>query len=230
MATKHILYTTGLTLYGKAVKDSTPWASDVTAITEDVAYAGVYPAITTAPHIYIQAGVSPADSDTYLFDCREQYYGSIDDGDLYFMRRVHKWDWENATTRDKLEALYNAQQEIDKFCFAGDKADSTQSLMFPRTRTAADGTVYEIGGVSTVPVDIDRGAYLICDALVGGRDPQIDFESLGVKSETLGGVRTEFESGRVPPEHVANLVSSASAWALIRPFLLISTTFRVEKG
>jgi hypothetical protein len=230
MATKYIIYTAGLTLYSKTVEDSTPWATDVQTITEDVSYPGVYPVDTDHPFLYVQAGVSPADSDTKLGDVREFYYGTVADGDLYHATRFHAWDWENATLEDKVKALYTSTRAIDKFNFIGEKVVETQGLEFPRTRTLSDGTVCEIGGTDGVPTSIENAAYLISDALVGGRDPQADFEAQNVKVETFGPVRTEFATDKGPMQHTANLIPSPSAWALILPFLGISTAFSVNKG
>lgn len=228
--TTQILYTTGVTLYGKTVKDSLPWGDDDTAITENVTFPGLYPTIATAPFIYLQAGGSPDASDTFLFDAREEHYGTAEGGDLYHQRRVHAWDWENATLLDRVKALYAATGMIDKFGFIGDKVEDDQGLEFPRDRTKSDDTVVQIGGTAGVPVEIENAAYLIADALLGGRDPQEEFESLRVKSETIAGIRTEFESGRVPMEHVSNLIPSSAAWALIRPFLNIERSFDVNKA
>jgi hypothetical protein len=230
MSNPNVLYTAGVTLYGKAVKASTPWATDVVAITENPSYPGLYPTLTANPFIYLQAAGSPADSDTFLFDSREQHYGDVTDGDLFHQRRIHSWDWENATIEDKCKALYAATGMIDKFSFIGVLVEDTQGLEFPRTRTLTDGTVCEIGGTDGVPDNIAAAAFLIADALLGGRDPQEDFESLRVKSETVSGIRTEFESARTPSDHVSNLVPSASAWALILPFLNIDTAFTMNKA
>lgn len=230
MSTKHLIYTTGLTLYGKAVEASEPWASDVSAITEDATYAGIYPADTAAPHIYVQAGGSPASGDEYLGDVREFYYGSVAGGDLYHATRFHSWDWTNATLEDKVRALYTATHAVDKFKFVGTKTVATQGLEFPRTRTRSDGTVCLIGGVADVPPQIPTACYLICEALLSGRDPEADFESQNVKVETFGAIRTEFATNVGPMEHIANLIPSPSAWALVLPFLSISRTFEVNKG
>ena len=230
MAIKYLIYTTGLTLYGKAVVDSTPWGDDAVAITEDVTYAGVYPALEANPYVFIQAGGSPADSDTAIGDVRELYYGTVDAAVLYHVKRVHAWDWDNAVLIDRVKALYTATQAIEKFNFIGRKTVATQELQFPRTRTDNDGTVNLVGGVTGVPVSIEYAVYLIADALVGGRDPQADFESTNVKVETFGPVRTEFATDKGPQQHIANLIPSPSAWALILPFLGISTSFSQNKG
>jgi hypothetical protein len=226
MSKVRLFYTAAVTLYGAATKV----AGAGTALTEDGTYPGVYEGDTATPYVYHQAGGSPATSDAFVAKIDEVHYGTIEGGDLYHQTRVHAWDWENATTEDKLKALYTATQAMDKFCFVGVKTDDDQGLEFPRTRTLSDGTVNLIGGVAGIPSGVVDAAYLIADALVGGRDPQADFESQNVKVETFGPVRTEFATNRAPQQHIANLIPSASAWALILPFLGISTSFTVDKG
>ena len=58
----------------------------------------------------------------------------------------------------------------------------------------------------------------------------MDFESQNVKVETFGPVRTEFATNVGPQQHIANMIPSAEAWALIRPFLNISTSFKMNKS
>jgi hypothetical protein len=229
MATKHLIYTTGLTLYGSDLEGSDSTATS--AITEDGTYSGLYPGDTDFPYVYIQSGGSPdPSSDTLAVDLSDLYYGTVDAGDLFHAVRIHAWDWNNASLEDKVKALYHAQQLIDRFAFVGSKTDDDQTLEFPRTRTLDDGTVCLIGGSAGIPTSIEQAAFLIADALLGGRDPQADFEALNVKVETFGPVRTEFDTSRSAKNHVANLIPSPSAWALIRPFLAVSSAFSQKKG
>lgn len=229
MTADYLIYTTGQTLYGSDLEGSDSTAT--TAITEDATYNGLYPIASNRPFVYLQAGGSPDPStDTLLADANDLYYGSVAAGDLFHAVRVHSWDWNNATVEDKTKALYTAQQLIDRFAFVGVKTDSDQSLEFPRTRTLDDGTVCLIGGSAGIPTSIEQAAYLIADALLGGRDPQADFEALNVKVETFGPVRTEFDTRRNANNHLANLIPSPSAWALILPFLNVPSSFTQKKG
>jgi len=230
MATKHIIYTAALTLYGKVEKGSSPWSDDVATITEVTDAPGLYPSTESHPHVYVQSGASPDAADDYIGDVRELYYGSVASGDLLMAARFHNWDWTNATTIEKVRALYTATDLIEKFNFVGVKTVPAQLLAFPRTRTLSTGVVLLIGGVVGVPLEITKAIYLIADALLSGRDPQADFESQNVKVETFGPVRTEFATDKGPMQHMANMVPSPSAWALILPFLGISTSFSVNKG
>lgn len=227
MSADYIIYTTGATLYAHSTDEA---GTATETLTEDGTYAGLYPKAAGNPYVFVQAGGSPASSDALLLDASDLYYGSVAGGDLFHAVRVHSWDWNNATPQDKTKALYTAQQLIDRFAYTGVKTDSDQVLEFPRTRTLADGTVCLIGGSAGIPTSIEQAAYLIADALVGGRDPQADFEALNVKVETFGPVRTEFDTRRNAKNHVANLIPSPSAWALILPFLASASSFTQKKG
>lgn len=226
MPLKHVIYPTGSVLYGK----SSATASDAILIPEDVNFPGVFLAPVDRPLVFLRAGADFDPADELVADLTDLYYGSVSGGDLYHSRRTHAWDWQNATLLDKLKALYTATDLIEKFNFVGSKTSAAQTLSFPRTRTLSDGTVCQIGGTPLVPDEIIKACYLIADSLVGGRDPQADFESQNVKVETFGPVRTEFATDKGPMQHIANLIPSPSAWALILPFLGISTSFRVGKG
>lgn len=229
MTADYLIYTTGQTLYGSDLEGSA--STSTSAITENVTYAGLYPIDSAHPFVYLQAGGSPDPAnDVLLADANDLYYGSVAAGDLFHAVRVHSWDWNNATVLDKTKALYHAEQLIDRFAFTGEKTDSDQDLEFPRTRTLDDGTVCLIGGSAGIPTSIEQAAYLIADALLGGRDPQADFEALNVKVETFGPVRTEFDTSRNAKNHVANLIPSPGAWALILPFLAVSSAFTQKKG
>ncbi len=227
MSADYIIYTSGATLYAHST--TTPGTATET-LTESGTYAGLYPKAAGNQYVFVQAGASPDPSDTLLLDADDLYYGSVAAGDLFHAVRIHSWDWNNATPEDKTKALYHAQQLMDRFAYVGEKTDSDQLLEFPRTRTLDDGTVCLIGGSAGIPTSIEQAAYLIADALLGGRDPQADFEALNVKVETFGPVRTEFDTSRSAKGHVSNLIPSPSAWALILPYLNVSTSFDHKKG
>ena len=230
MSTKHLIYTTGVTIYSKTVKDSTPWADDVQTVTEDPTFSTIYPIDLDHPHVYLQAGGSPASTDTYLGNAAEFYYGTVEGGDLYFNRRFHTWDWANGTLEDKVKAMYQATESIDQFCYAGDPVEEDQGLQFPRDRTEDNGDVVLIGDTADVPEQIVESAYLIAEALMSGRDPQTEFEAQNVKVETFGPIRTEMATGVGPQAHISNLIPSPVAWTKILPFLRISTSFSVRKA
>lgn len=160
-------------------------------------------------------------------------YGTINEGNAFFDARLHAHDWDQATVADRQKALTQASSLIDQFDFVGMKyatqvavdalgdvdldtdenretlrlADLTQELEFPR------------GDVNTVPTEIEQACYLIAKALLGGRDPEMDLESLATKSTSYGDVKTTYNRDGNHLEHLAHLIPSPQAWNLLRPFL-----------
>lgn len=226
----YIIYPSGATIYGKASLTADPWESDAVALTDlgDDLYEGD----TDNPLLYVQAGGTPASTDTPIGNITDLYYGSEQGGNIWLATRMHAWDWKQSTVADRVRALYHATYLIDKFNFIGQKIEDTQNLQFPREEvcvTASSTTTTPLEG-GAVPASIEEAAYLIADKMLSGRDPDADFESLATKVETFGPVRTEYERGKGPQEHMANLIPSPDAWQRIKPFLKISTAFEVRKG
>ena len=218
MSNIYVLYTEGASLYGVA----TNTAGSGTALTE--VQDGLYLADSTKPYIFNDA------DDSLVMKADDVKYGTVAEGDLFHMKRMHSWDWSQATTFDKVRSLYTATMLMEKFNFIGVKTDSDQGLEFPRTRTDNDGTAHLIGGTAGIPTAMKEAAYLIAEALLSGRSPEDDFESQNIKVETFGPVRTEYATDKGPMQHTANMIPSPSAWALMRPFLEISTSFGVNRA
>ncbi len=86
-------------------------------------------------------------------------------------------------------------------------AEAAQVHEFPR------------GTDTAVPDDIVRACYEIAYSLLDGKDPEIELENLGVESHGYSSVRTSYSRTHVPVEHIVNLVPSAIAWRILRPFL-----------
>jgi hypothetical protein len=155
------------------------------------------------------------------------FYGSTVEADAYFALRLHEFAWTRASDADKPKALLAATRIIDGLNFKGQKhsvytllhnipssgepevaaAESAQPLEFPR------------GSDEEVPADIKRACYEIAHSLLDGKDPEAELEALAVASQTYGSVRTSYERGQVPIEHLINMVPNALAWRLIRPYL-----------
>lgn len=228
MSTEYFVYAKNKSLYSKASLSADPWASDATDIVE--ISDGLYVLNTAAPYIFLGTAGAAASSDTQIATAGDIKYGTVDGGDAFMASQLHAWDWNNATTYDKARALQHARTLIDKFNFIGSKISSTQNLEFPRQCVnSTTGAITEVGG-GVIPADIKEAAYLIADALLSGRDPDEDFESQRVKVETFGPVRTEYATDKGPMDHTSNLIPSPSAWARIRPWLMISTSFDLNRG
>ena len=66
---------------------------------------------------------------------------------------------------------------------------------------------------------IRRATYEIAHSLLDNKDPELELETLTVTSMGYGSVRTSYERNQVPIEHIVNLIPSALAFKLLRPFL-----------
>jgi len=83
----------------------------------------------------------------------------------------------------------------------------SQELEFPRDSD------------TEVPVVIERACYEIAYALLDGKDPELELEAIARGSQAYSSVRTTYSRDQVPLEHVMNMIPSAAAWALLKPFL-----------
>ncbi len=129
-------------------------------------------------------------------------YGTVEGGNAFFAQRLNSWEWENASESDKAKALNQAAEIIDQF----------QYVEF-----------------ETVPETFATAAYLIAKALLSGRDPEMDLEHLATSSESYGAVRTSYDREGTLQEHIAHLVPSPQAWALLRPWLSEAKVFITKR-
>jgi len=161
-------------------------------------------------------------------------YGTVNAANAFFDSRLHSWDWEQAIVADRLRALVQATEYIEQFDYVGEKyavnalgedatdeekrvARLSQPLEFPR------------GDVNEVPIEIEHACYLIAKALLSGRDPDMDLESLATKSTAYGDVRTAYNRDGNTMEHLAHLIPSPQAWNLLKPFLRYRNRFDTSK-
>jgi len=172
-------------------------------------------------------------------------YGTLSAANAFFADRLHSYDWDISTVVDRQKAMNQATELIDQFDYIGQKypvqvacdaitaagtdvtsdanqlalrvAEESQDLEFPR------------GDSSTIPTEIETACYLIAKALLSGRDPDADLESLSVKSAAYGGVRTAYQRDGNNQEHMAHLIPSPQAFNLIRPFFRERDSFDVKR-
>lgn len=227
MSTAYIIYPSGNTLYSKASLTVSPWGSDAVNLTD--LGNNLYSGDSANKYLFLGTAATATSTDESVGQFGDLFYGTPQGGDVFMTRRVHSWDWTNATLAEKVRAITNASQLVDKFNFIGHKVESDQFLQFPRQRTKSDGTIITIHN-GQIPTPIIEAVYLIAEALLSGRNPEADFEGLITKVETFGPIRTEYERGRGPQEHLANLIPSPDAWQRIKPFLEINTGFDLNRG
>lgn len=161
------------------------------------------------------------------------YYGTLVEATEYFNNRLHEWAWSAASDGDKEKALIAARRLIDGLAYKGNKHAvylvletydegvelTDDQLEAVRTAEASQPNEFPRGADTEVPEDIRIAQYELAHSLLDNKDPELELETLAVTSSTYGGVKTMYERGQVPLEHLINLVPSAIAWRLLRPYL-----------
>lgn len=160
-------------------------------------------------------------------------YGTVNDGNAFFDARLHSYDWDQATVSDRGKALVQASELIDQFDYVGDKytvyvakealgdlADLTtdENKEILRQAELAQELEFPRGSSATIPTEIEYACYLIAKALLSGRDPDMDLESMATKSTSYGDVRTSYDRSGNTQEHITHLIPSPQAFNLLRPF------------
>ena len=172
-------------------------------------------------------------------------YGTLSAANIYFASRLHVYDWDISAVADRQKALQSATDLIDQFDYIGQKypvqvvedaitavnGDCTTDANQEALRVAEESQDLEFprGDSSTIPSEIETACYLIAKALLSGRDPDADLESLSVKSAAYGGVRTAYQRDGANQEHMAHLIPSPQAFNLIRPFFREGDSFSVKR-
>jgi len=133
-------------------------------------------------------------------------YATIAEAQAYFNGRLNTDPWDDATDDNKNKALIMSTTLIDRLNYRGEKADSDQTLQFPR------------GNDTAVPQDIKNACSEVALALLDGVDPEMEFENLRMKSQAYGVVRSTYDTNRTPEHYVAGIPSSL-AWRFLKPYL-----------
>ncbi len=150
------------------------------------------------------------------FDYATMHYGTTIGGDVYFSRRLRRAAWVQASEADKLAALYEATEMLERLNYKGDKTDSTQRLEFPR------------GGDTEVPTNIEKAAYEVAYNLLAGLDPELEAKASMVKRTKTGPLETEFVGQSIPAYVIAGIFG-ATAWGLIYPYLRDPSTVNFKR-
>lgn len=145
------------------------------------------------------------------------YYGTIPGASDYFAERLHSSVWTESEVADRSKALKWATQIIDALNFKGDKAEASQELEFPRDTD------------TEVPSDIERACYEIAYALLDGRDPEMELESLAVTSQKYAAVAMAYNRDMQPMAHTVHGVPSLVAWQLICPYLRDANEIKLSR-
>lgn len=143
-------------------------------------------------------------------------YGSVERADNYFSQMLEGQRWMHTDHLRKQQALISATRRIDKLNFIGAKAESTQSLQFPR------------GTDTTVPAAIEQACFELAQELLKGVDPNTERDNSLATVQAFGQLRSEFDRSSVLPYIVAG-IPSATAWDLLFPYLLEQREMRLTR-
>jgi hypothetical protein len=169
------------------------------------------------------------------------YYGTLDEANGYFSKRLHETAWSGASDADHEKALIAARATIDALNFKGVKAsvytvcgssDPDASGVDPSVIQAAEASQpleFPRGTDTEVPESIRVAAYEIAHALLDGKDPELELENLAISAMGYGTVKTTYERAQLPIEHIINMVPSSVAWRLLMPFLRDSDSFHLSR-
>ena len=157
----------------------------------------------------------------------------------YFAHRLHETAWTDASDADREKALIAARGIIDTLNFKGIKhsvytlcGSSDPSHLAPENVRAAEASQpleFPRGDDTEVPEAIRIAEYEIAYALLDGKDPELELENLAISAMGYGAVKTTYERGQLPIEHLVNMVPSSVAWRLLKPFLRDSDALKLSR-
>ncbi len=165
------------------------------------------------------------------------FYGTLEEADSYFAKRLHEVAWSGASAVDREKALIAARSVIDALSFKGNKhsvytlSQATPSASQDTIRAAEASQALEFprGADTAVPEAVRVASYEIAYALLDGKDPELELENLAVNAMGYGAVKTSYERSQLPIEHIINLVPSSAAWRLLKPFLRDSDALKLSR-
>lgn len=166
-----------------------------------------------------------------------EHYGTMVAANAFFSSRLHSYDWDMATLADRTKALNQATEIINQFNYIGEKysvaslraSDPDASCEQLRQANLSQENEFPRGTVNQVPVEIERACYLIAKALLSGRDPEADLESLSTQAAAYGGMRTTYDRSSETMDHSRHLVPSPQAYYLLLPFFREDKEFTMKR-
>lgn len=144
-------------------------------------------------------------------------YITIVEATAYFDGRLYTSCWDDASDTDRNKALTMATRSLDRLNYHGQKADPAQVLQFPRLND------------TVVPQDIKDGCAEEALALLDGKDPECERESIGITETVIGPVKAKFDRQTARPINILHGIMSATAWSFILPYLRDPLTMRFSR-
>jgi hypothetical protein len=124
--------------------------------------------------------------------------------------------WTNASSNDRLVAVRNATQAIDRLQYKGAKADSAQTNQFPRDTD------------TVVPDAIKSACAELAYCYLDGVVQEDAFDNLTVTSRKFASVSITSKDKASQP-HIAAGIPSYEAWVLLLPFMTDLSGVVVER-
>lgn len=172
-------------------------------------------------------------------------YVAVAEADVYFSQKLNRPLWPSTNPSDKLKALVEATQRIDRLNYGGKKADPSQFLQFPRGNTytrpvppsapvnallfnSIDPFETIVSKDPYVPVDIKIATCEVAYKLIDGVDPDEEINRLATESQGFSNVKTIYNR-KYLQEHMLAGIPSPLAWQHLRPYLRDPRTVRVTR-
>ena len=143
-------------------------------------------------------------------------YCSIAEAHTYFADRLNTESWDDSTDTNRLKALKQATRAIDHLNFVGERSSQDQENQFPR-----DDDI-------SVPQDIKNACAELALSLLGGIDPDVEYENLFATRFEFANAKVSYDRGSVPLHIVAGIVS-LTAWRYLVPYLRDTQSVRINK-
>ena len=134
-------------------------------------------------------------------------YLTIAEAQTYFDTRLNTEAWDEANATDRNKALAMSTRIINQFNYLGSKTVDSQTNQFPR------------GGETEVQQEILDACAEIAFNLLDGVEPDLELENVGVVHQGVSSAKTTYDRSFVA-EHLANGVPSATAWQMMKPFMV----------
>jgi hypothetical protein len=128
------------------------------------------------------------------------------EGEVYFQGVLNSDAWDAASPQLRGTAITNATSIIDRLRFVGCKTDENQENQFPR------------GGDTTVPQDVKNACAEIANALLDGKDPELEFENQRMTSQKYSDTQSTYDRTSYDV-HILAGVPSVTAWRFLLPYL-----------
>ncbi len=143
-------------------------------------------------------------------------YLSVDDATTYFNTKLNNRVWLNASPTKRQNSLYEATKLIDALNYAGNKADPSQELEFPRV---GDPSIrFTPVPDAVVPQRIQDACCEIAYELLDGFDPNIEANNL-TNTHLMYGQMRAYKDVKYMMEHKIHGIPSLIAWVWLKPFL-----------